>query len=227
MDQEQTPTLSRDIVLAHALEIVNLEGVESLTFRRLAEALDVTPMAIYRHVENKRDLLNGTLDLVMRKARVVDHDEPEWRDWVCETFVRMRSALLEQRGALVLVLRWTTLGPHALAVIEEILARLTAAGFARAAATQLFHRLIIHTLGSAALFGAILSQAPELTDQDERLRRVRAMFELLPGREFPHVTSHASELAEMFREERFVAEIRQITEDQSSFDVQGRRRPRV
>jgi len=195
-------------VLAHALGIVNREGVESLTFRRLADALDVTPMAIYRHVENKRDLLNGTLDLVMRQARVVDHNEPEWQDWMCETFVRMRRALLEQRGALVLILRWTNLGPQALEVIEEILARLATAGFARPAAAQLFSRLIIHTLGSAALFAAILSQAPELTDQDERLRRTRAMFELLPGPEFPHVTSHASELAEMFREEWFAAEIR-------------------
>jgi AcrR family transcriptional regulator len=215
MDQGQTLTLSRDIVLAHALDIVNGEGVENLTFRRLADALGVTPMAIYRHVENKTDLLNGTLDLVMRQARVVDHDEPDWRDWICETFVRMRRALLEQSGALVLVLRWTALGQQALAVIEEILSRLTAAGFARTAATQLFSRLITHTLGSAALFAAILGQGLELADQDERLRRVRAMFELLPGPEFPHVTSHASELADMYRDERFVAEIRRITEAQT------------
>jgi hypothetical protein len=157
--------------------------------------------------------LNGTLDLVMRQARVVDHDEPDWRDWMCETFVRMRRALLEQRGALVLVLRWTTLGPQALAVIEEILGRLTAAGFAPTAASQLFSRLITHTLGSAALFAAILSQAPELADEDERLRRVRAMFELLPGPEFPHVTTYASELADMYREDRFVTEIQRIAED--------------
>jgi len=211
MDQEPTTALSRDIVLAQALGIVNREGVECLTFRRLADALGVTPMAIYRHVENKTDLLNGTLDLVMRQARVVDHDEPDWPDWMCETFVRMRNALLEQRGALVLVLRWTTLGPQALAVIEEILGRFAAAGFTRTAATELFSRLIIHTLGSAALFAAILGQAPELADEDERLRRVRAMFELLPGPEFPHVTSHASELANMYQEEQFLTEIRRIT----------------
>jgi AcrR family transcriptional regulator len=199
-------------VLARALEIINLQGIERLTIRRLAEALDVTPMALYRHVANKADLLDGSIDLLMREARVTDHEEDDWRDWLAETFVRMRCTLLAHPGALALVMSRASLGPQALAVMEAILSRLDDHDVARAHAARIFQQLMIHTLGSIALLAPILRQAPELSDASERERRIRANFELLPGKEFPHVTSHAGELASSFRDSCFEADIRIIAE---------------
>jgi AcrR family transcriptional regulator len=204
--------LSRDGVLAGALAIVNREGVERLTIRRLADALGVSPMAIYRHVANKADLLDGTLDLLMRQARVTDHDEDDWRDWLCETFLRMRMTLIEQRGALALIMTRASLGPQALAVVEEVLARLDRAGLQGAEAARIFQHLMMYTLGSIALLAPVLSHAPELVDPEERLRRVRANFEVLSGKQFPQVTRHAAELAAILQDDCFVAEIRRIAE---------------
>jgi len=208
----ESTALSRDAVFARALDIINAEGVERLTIRRLADALGVTPAAIYRHVTNKADLLDGTLDLLMRRARVTQHDEVDWRDWLRETFLRMRMTLLEQSRALALIMSRASLGPQALDVMEEIFAKLDAGGVPRAVAARVFHHLMTYTLGSITLLGPILYQAPELADPDGRFRCIRANFELLPGKEFPHVMAHAADLAATFQEEGFVADIRRIVE---------------
>ncbi len=202
--------LSRDAVLARALDVINREGVERLTIRRLAVALGVSPMAIYRHVANKADLLDGVLDLLMREAKVTDHDEEDGLDWLCETFRRMRVTLLAQSGALALIMSRTSLGPQALGVMEEVLAQLAGRGVPPPEAARVFHHLMIYTLGSVAMLGPILQQDAELTDPDERTRKIRANFELLSAKRFPRVTHHAAELAEAFRDSAFEDEIRRI-----------------
>ncbi len=202
--------LTRDAVLARALHVINQEGVARLTIRRLAEQLGVSPMAIYRHVENKADLLDGVLDLLMRQAKVTAHDEDGWIDWLCETFLRMRATLLAQSGALALIMSRASLGPQALGVMEDVLARLAGRGIPPLAAAGVFHHLMSYTLGSVAMLGPVLQRDSELSDPDERARRVRANFELLSGKEFPQVTHHAAELAEAFRDSAFEDEIRRI-----------------
>ncbi|MBW2361202.1 MAG: TetR family transcriptional regulator [Deltaproteobacteria bacterium] len=202
--------LSRDAVLARALDIINLQGVERLTLRRLAAELGVSPMAIYRHVANKADLLDGVLDLLMREADVTAHDEEDWLDWLCETFLRMRVTLLAQSGALALIVSRASLGPQGLGVIEAVLARLAQRGIPRFEAARVFHHLMTYTLGSVAMLGPILQQDPALADPDERARRIRANFELLPGRQFPQLTRHGAELAAAFRDDAFAGEIRRI-----------------
>jgi len=208
-DGESVP-LSRDAVLASALDVINHEGVERLTIRRLAEALGVSPMAIYRHVTNKADLLDGALDLLMRDARVTAHDEADWIDWLCETFLRMRATLLAQSGALALIMSHASLGSQALGVMEEVLAKLSQRGIPPLAAARLFHHFMSYTLGSIAMLGPILQRDSELADPQERTRRIRASFELLSGSQFPQVTHHAAELAAAFRDEAFTSEIRRI-----------------
>jgi AcrR family transcriptional regulator len=202
--------LTRDAVLDTALALINREGVERLTIRRLAGALGVSPMSIYRHVANKADLVDGVLDLLMREASVTAHYEDDWLDWLCETFLRMRVTLLAQSGALALIMSRTSLGPQALGVMEDVLGRLAARGIPAAEAARVFHHLMIYTLGSVAMLGPILQQDSELVDPDERARRIRANFELLSARQFPQLTHHAAELAAAFRDETFACEIRRI-----------------
>ena len=56
--------LSRDRVLRAAVALADAGGIESLTMRRLGEALGVEAMSLYNHVASKSDLLDGMIDLV-------------------------------------------------------------------------------------------------------------------------------------------------------------------
>ncbi len=175
-------------------------------------------MAIYRHVSNKADLVDGVFDLIMSRASVTDHDEDDWLDWLGETFLRMRAALLTQRGALPLTMGRASLGTQALGVMEDVLAVLAEHGIGPSDAARIFNHLTMYTLGSAAILGPIIQQDAELADADERTRRIRANFELLSGKQFPRLTQHASELAQSLRDTAFSNEIRRIA---MSANVEG------
>src|SRR6266852_189115 len=56
--------LDRESVLDAGIEIADEEGLDAVTLRRIAERLSVTPMALYRHVASKDDLLDGMADLL-------------------------------------------------------------------------------------------------------------------------------------------------------------------
>jgi AcrR family transcriptional regulator len=56
--------LSRDRVLRAAVALADTAGIQSLSMRKLAQELGVVPMALYKHVANKEELLDGMVDIV-------------------------------------------------------------------------------------------------------------------------------------------------------------------
>lgn len=57
--------LTREVVLRTALEIIDRDGVEGLSMRRMGQALGRDPMSLYRHAANKAALLDGVAELVL------------------------------------------------------------------------------------------------------------------------------------------------------------------
>src|SRR5689334_9393027 len=68
--------LSRDVVLAAALALVDEEGADALTLRRLADRLGVNPMAAYHHVHGKDAILDGIAELVTQDIHLRDESGP-------------------------------------------------------------------------------------------------------------------------------------------------------
>src|SRR5262252_10785844 len=64
--------LSRERILAAALELVDEQGIEALSMRRLGQSLGYEAMSLYNHVANKDDLLDGILDLVLAEMEPPD-----------------------------------------------------------------------------------------------------------------------------------------------------------
>src|SRR5687767_1009951 len=70
--------LSRELVLATALELVDAEGLDALTMRRLGQELGRDPMSLYRYAENRAALLDGVSELVLNELPVHEED-PDWK----------------------------------------------------------------------------------------------------------------------------------------------------
>jgi AcrR family transcriptional regulator len=70
-----TEILSRESILIAALQLVDAEGVEALSMRRLAAALGVDPMAIYRHLPDKAAVIDGMVALVFGEFQVPTIEE--------------------------------------------------------------------------------------------------------------------------------------------------------
>ena len=72
------PALSREVVVDAALRLVDTQGFDAMTMRAVAGELGVVPMALYRHVTDKRDLVDAVLDRAMARVELPAVDSP-WR----------------------------------------------------------------------------------------------------------------------------------------------------
>ena len=80
--------LTRERILEAALSLVDEEGIEALSMRRLATKLEVDPMAIYHHLPNKRALFSSLIEEVFSRMRLPEPGETgHWRErvqsWAC------------------------------------------------------------------------------------------------------------------------------------------------
>src|SRR6266480_7343999 len=108
--------LSRDRVLRAAVALADNVGIEELSMRKLAEELGVVPMALYRHVANKEQLLDGMVDVVVGEI-----DPPTggaWRSAVRERILSARRALLRHPWASRVIETRRTPTPVVLNYIE-------------------------------------------------------------------------------------------------------------
>ncbi len=77
-DRVSKATLSKATVAEHALKLADTEGLDSVTIRRLAQELGVTPMALYWHFKNKDELLLGIADYVLAGVRSTREPDDPW-----------------------------------------------------------------------------------------------------------------------------------------------------
>jgi AcrR family transcriptional regulator len=140
------PRLSREVVVAAAGTIVERDGVEALTMRRVADELGSSPMAIYRHVRAKDELLVLLLDeLAGALARPRLPPEPHARLLAaCRT---MRDGLAEHPWIVDVLAEGDLIAPSILWLVEEIVAGFIACGLSHAAAADGYRAVWQFTVG--------------------------------------------------------------------------------
>jgi AcrR family transcriptional regulator len=143
--QPRSP-LTRERVLRTAVALADQGGIESLSMRKLAQALDVVPMALYRHFANKDELLNGLVDLVVGE---IDPplDGPDWKTAIRERILSARRALLRHPWASKVIESRTTPTPDVLGYMDSMIGLFRTGGFS----LDLTHHAM-HAVGSR-MFG--------------------------------------------------------------------------
>ncbi len=121
--------LSRDRIITEAVDLVDRHGLDSLSMRKLGAALGVEAMSLYNHVENKDDVLDGMLELVMCQIRIPGPDAP-WDDRLRALANEIRRAGLEHPGVLPLFGTRPIATAEGFAPVEAIHEILVDAGFA-------------------------------------------------------------------------------------------------
>ncbi len=187
--------ITREVVLAAALDIIDRDGADGLSMRRLARALNRDPMILYRHAPNKAALLDGVAETVLAKLTVDATDT----DWVGQLRAVARNyralALAHPHVVPLLVTRPLAtplaLRPHGtLRPLEDVLALLTRAGFTGPEALHIYRALF------GFLHGHILDELQEIVDNpDETDDLLRLGLYRLPIGEFPLLRSLAPALA--------------------------------
>ena len=134
--------LTRQRVVAAAIELADRDGIESISMRRLAQELGVEAMSLYTHVRNKEDLLDGMADAVISEIPV-NGDGAGWKASLRQMALTARGVMLRHTWAPRIVETRAAPGPAALGYINTVLGILREGGFTIA---QTHHAL--HILGS-------------------------------------------------------------------------------
>jgi AcrR family transcriptional regulator len=145
---KRRPALSRESVLAAAVEIADAEGIDAVTMRRLAEALGVHPTSIYNHLPSKDAILEGISELLFAEARM-DLQYDDWRDWVRAFADGMRRIARAHPGAFLVFSRVPAEGMLARRQAEAAIDAFRRGGFDPAATVECVTGISLAVLGLA------------------------------------------------------------------------------
>ncbi len=160
LETEETRTpLSRDRVLRAAVTLADREGADGLSMRRLAAELHVVPMALYKHVANKDELLDGMIDVVVGEIDPPRTDT-DWKTAVRERILSARRALLRHTWASRVMESRTSPTPTVMAYMDSMIQMFTDGGFS----IDLTHH-VLHAMGSR-LMGFSQELFNDQTDPD-------------------------------------------------------------
>ncbi len=183
--ERATPTrrLSRDAVARAALAVLDREGREGLSMRRLAADLGVGTMTLYGYFRDKRELLDAVVD-VAAEDFAAPALEGTFRERTTAYLEAVRAWLARHPTLVALRGQEAIVRPAAFGVSEHGMRLLLDAGFPPAEAARAFRLLFVHVFGSSAF-------APRAPDPAER-RRLEAALLTLPEDEFPAMRAAAS-----------------------------------
>jgi len=125
--QGRPPTIDREAVLDTAIRLLDAEGVEALTMRRLASELGVSAMALYRHVGSKDELLMVLVDRLAARL-VYPLGPPDPNGAMLVLWSTIYDSLSEHPWIPEVLARRRMMAPSVLGAIEEIHAALRDAG---------------------------------------------------------------------------------------------------
>lgn len=185
-EREKRP-LTREAIVDAALALLERDGLQGLSMRRLAQELGTGAASLYWHVGDKEELLGLLLDRIVGESKIPEPDPDDWQDSVKRLARAMRRHLGERRDAAQLSLGRVPAGPLSLPVLERTLAVLAAAPLpprVLAYAADLFALYV----GAFAFEESIQTEAPISSEQ------LGAYFGSLPPDEFPQLTRLAEDL---------------------------------
>jgi AcrR family transcriptional regulator len=174
--------LSSDRVLHAAVALADRAGIESVSMRRLADELGVVPMALYKHVASKEELLDGMIDVVVGEI-----DPPVvgtgWKRAVRQRILSARRALLRHPWAPRVIESKQNPTPLVLEYMDSMIGLFRAGGFS----VNLTHH-VMHTIGSRVLgFTQELFNDSRTVDPEMQALMMREL-----GPKFPNVLAIAT-----------------------------------
>jgi AcrR family transcriptional regulator len=176
----RTP-LSRARVLQAALELADAGGVESLSMRKLAQALGVEAMSLYRHVRNKSDIVDGMVDQVFGEIGLPPSGV-DWKTAMRQRAIAARQVLARHPWSIGLMESRTTPGPATLQHHDAVIACLRQAGFSIAMVAHAYSLL------DSYIYGFALEQASlPFQTSDQAVEVADSIRHQSPVDAYPHL----------------------------------------
>ncbi|WP_043631199.1 TetR/AcrR family transcriptional regulator [Nonomuraea candida] len=140
--------LSRGRIVAAAIDLIEREGADAVSMRRIAAELGVGVMSLYNHVPNKDALLNGVAETVLSRIEFTDDPGAPWTERVREQARAFRQIAHHHPRSTMLVVSRQLHSAAGLLPVERALATLREAGFEGADAVRMVRMFVAYIVGS-------------------------------------------------------------------------------
>ena len=176
--------LTRERIVEAALRVMDADGLEAVTMRRLGRELGVEAMSLYNHVEDKDALLRGALARVLSEFELPQDPDLDWIERVRQMARTFRELLLRHPGVIPLLSEKSgpITDPRALVPIETALQTLRDGGLSEAETIHAYRAVVGFVVGSVAL-----EVAGFLNPGDAGASHLEEMAAAIPLERFPRI----------------------------------------
>jgi AcrR family transcriptional regulator len=196
--------ITTESIVAAAVRILDAEGLDALSMRRVAEELGTGAASLYWHVGSKDGLLDLVFDEVIGEQEVPDPDPERWQEQLKEVGRTMRATILRHRDIVRISIGRIPLGPNALRYSERVLAILRAGSVPDQLAV-LGHHLLIAIVNGFTIDETGTGDGPgaEQPPLDQAAQMVRDYLVSLPRERFPNLVALADHFTITDPDQRF------------------------
>ena len=185
------PALTRAGIVAAAVRIMQAEGLDRVTMRRLAQELDTGAASLYVYVRNTAELHAAMLEELLGRVDLSPVTAAgDWRDRLIEVLTSYTLILFGQPGLAQSVLVTRPAGPAYLSLAEGILALLSTGGVAPDRAAWAVD-LLLHFATSTAAEQGTRQRAIDAQEEEEA---VAAAIREAPAASYPQIAALGAEL---------------------------------
>jgi AcrR family transcriptional regulator len=216
--------LGVDAIVEQALRIVDTEGVQAVSMRRVAAEFDTGPASLYAHVANKEELLRLVLDRILDEVEIPTGDD--WQQVVRSLAHNLRRTLQRHSDAAQLTFAHLPTGQRSLETVERLLSAMISGGVPPQVAAWSLDILSLY-VGADVYEGWLMQQRlggdPDPEAADEQMAgEAAATFAALPADRYPYLTAYRDVLMAGGGQERFAFGIDMLI---AGFAAQIRSRP--
>jgi AcrR family transcriptional regulator len=196
--------LSRESIVDAALTILDADGLDAMTMRRVAQVLGTGPASLYAHVADKDEMVAAVLDRIFAEVELPESIDPDnWQEQIKDICRSGRAVFARHRDVARASLGNVPTGENALPVSEAFVATLLAGGVSPNVAGLAVDILGLYITATAYEESLDSHQAWMGDDKERFHREMRSFFTSLPASRFPTLVAMAEPLTAGDHEERF------------------------
>lgn len=186
------PRLSREAIVAAAVEVIERDGEQAVSMRRVASELGTAAMSLYTYVPSKAALLDAVAEYILERMELPDNPDPDWSDQVRALVRSFRDCARRYPNSMGVVVTRPLSSSAGLRPIELALATARSAGFDGVQAVRVVRAFVAYTLGTLT---SELARAHQ--DAQVDVPNGRGLVARLDPDQFPNVRALAGPLLEV------------------------------
>jgi AcrR family transcriptional regulator len=203
-DRPAKPALSREAIVDAGLEIVRDEGIDALTMRRLAQALDTGPASLYVYVANRDELWELLFDAAIAAVETEPTDPERWREQLHALAVRTVHVMaVEYPGIARLAMAHIPSGDNSLRIAESMLSLLKAGGVEDQSAAYAADLLTTYINAIAFEYSTYRTLHEDPEHEAHEVERIAQRFASLSRERYPTIAALGPLMTYGDGEERF------------------------